>query len=145
MQERNDLGVAMRNDVARESRERRRAGAARIDDGGDAGIHAADVRVYSHAAESLEDVRVQVDQAGRDDLAGHLDRLRRLGRGDVLRDASNLSVFHGSVRNPIDAGSGIEDGSTLQQEIVHVIPPGACVSQRACDVEPNGLEVKQPP
>ena len=49
--------------------EGRRARAARVDDGGDAGVDAAEVGIDAGAVDALEDVRVQVDQPGRDELA----------------------------------------------------------------------------
>jgi hypothetical protein len=119
VQERDHLGMAVRQDVAGKRREGRRARAARVHDGGDAREHAAQVRVHPGAIDSFEHVGVEIDEAGRDELAADLDDPRRLARRDVGRDARDLAVLHRDVLHTVEPGGWIEDTASLQHEIEH--------------------------
>jgi len=74
------------------------------------------------AGDALEDVGVQINQAGRDDLARHLDDPARLGRGDARRNARNHAALDRDVLNPVEATRRIDDPSTSEHEIVHAGP-----------------------
>src|SRR4051812_44776709 len=72
------------------------------------------VRLWQHPIA----VRVHVDEAGRDHLAGAVDHTRR-GRIGELADGSDAAVAHGhAARQPVTAGA-IEDGSIAQHELEH--------------------------
>src|SRR5262249_25810812 len=122
VEERNDLGVALGNDVAREGGKRRRPRAARVDDGRHPGVDAAQIGMDAVAGDALEHVGVQVDQARGDDLARHLDDAAGLGRRDIARDARNGPALHGDVLNTVEAARRIENSSTSEHEIVHAGP-----------------------
>ena len=119
VQEGNHLGVAARDDVPGEAAEGGRPRAAGVDDGGDPGVHAAEIGVDAVPGEALEDVGVKVDQARGDDLPGHRDRPRRLGAGDVGGDARDHAVLHGDVEDPVEPRGRIHHGPTLEHEIMH--------------------------
>src|SRR5262249_15237578 len=123
VQERNDLGVAPGNDVAGESFERRCTRAAGIDDGGDAGLDAPEIGVDAVPREPVEDVRVEVDQTGSDEPTTHRDGPRGLCDGNVRPDARDDSVLDSDIQDAVEPGGRIHHCPTLEQEIVHVIPP----------------------
>ena len=62
---------------------------------------------------------VQVDQAGRDRLAPHIDGARGFRLRDLRRDARDRALLHRHVHRPVEPGGGIQHGAALEQEIVH--------------------------
>ena len=123
VQERHDFGVAARHDVAREAAERRRARAAGVHDRRDPGVDAGEIGIDAGAVGALEDVRVEIDETGRDDLAGDVDRARSLGERDARRDARDLAILHRDVLDAIEPRGGVDDPSALEQQIEHGCPP----------------------
>ncbi len=111
--------MAVGKDVLREGGEGSRARAPRVDDGGDAGEHAGQVGIDAGPVHALEDVGVEIDEAGRDDLPANLHDARGLGGGDVGRDARDPSVLHGDVMEPVQVRGRIDDAATFEQEIEH--------------------------
>ncbi len=97
MQERNDLRLAAGLDVAGKCREGGGPRAAGVDDGRDARVDAAQVGVEAVPGDAVQDVRVQVDQAGGDDPAREFDGPRGLDSGDVGGDPRDEPVLHRDV------------------------------------------------
>jgi hypothetical protein len=131
VEERHDLGMAVRDDVPREGGERRRARAAGVDDGRDARVDAAEVGIDAGPVDALEHVGVQVDQPRRHDLAPDLDHPRRLRRRDDRRDARDRSLLDGDVHHALEPARRVHHRSALQHEIVHAslpaVPPARFV------------------
>ena len=144
VQERDDLGVAARQDVARKAAEGGRARAARVDDGGDAGVDAAEVGIDAGAVDALEDVGVQVDQAGRDDLTADLDDARGLGRRDAWRDPRDHAVLHRHVERAVEPAGRVHDCAALQHEIVHAWPPKAARRMARAMINLSGRAASYP-
>jgi hypothetical protein len=54
------------------------------------------------------DVRVQVDQAGRDDTSGEVEHLRRAGTRQVRRDRRDPAAVYRHVEPPDVAATGVD-------------------------------------
>ena len=119
VEEGDDLGMAARHDVPGKRAEGRRARAPRVDDGRHPGEDTAEIGIDAGAVDALEHMGVQVDQAGRDDLATHRDGAGRLRRRDVRRDARDLPALDRNVVHPVEPRGWIHHGAALEQEIVH--------------------------
>jgi len=122
VEKRDDLGMAVRDDVAGEGAEGGCPRAAGIHDRRDSGVDTGEVGVDAGAADAIEDVCVQVDQAGRNDLAGDVDRPRGPGAVDIRSDTREHAVLHGDVVNAVEPHRRIDDRPALEQQIVHVVP-----------------------
>ena len=123
VQEGNDLGMALRHDVAGKGTEGGAPGAAGIDHRGDARMHPAKVGMHAVADDAVEDVGVQVNEARRDRPAGHVDNPRRLVARDEGCNVSNLAVLNGNVVPPAQPDGRVDNRASCQQQIVHVVPP----------------------
>jgi hypothetical protein len=87
---------------------------------------AGEIRMDAASREAFEDVRMQIDEAGGDDLAPHVDGLGRLGRRDIRGNARDDPSLHRHVLGAAQSRGGIDDGAALEQEIVHGVPPSRC-------------------
>src|SRR5207249_3899749 len=137
VEEWDDLGGAARDDVTREAAEGGRARASGVDDRRDSGMHAGQVGVDAGPVDPLEDVGVEVDQAGRDELAAHFEGPRRLGGGDLRRDARDDAVLHRDVENPVEPRRWIQHVAAPEHEIVHSWPPPPCALQAVAGLGPR--------
>ena len=61
-------------------------------------------------------MRVQVDQAGRDDVALHVAHFR--GAAEIVADFGDLAARERHVGDAVDVLRGIDDPPALQDEIV---------------------------
>jgi len=68
---------------------------------------------------AVEDVRVQIDEPGRDGLAGHVDDSPSLRRRNVRGDLGDLPVLHRDVEHAAQVLRRIDDRATLQEQVVH--------------------------
>src|SRR2546422_355781 len=84
---------------------------------------AGEIGVDAGPVDAIEDVGVDVDQAGRDDLTGRVDRPGRLGAPDVRCDAGDRAALNGDVAGAGEPGGRIDDVATFEQEIVHGVLP----------------------
>ena len=114
--ERDDLGAAVGNDVARKRSDGRTAGAPRVDHGGDAGPHAREVGVHTEAGHSVEHVGMQVDDPGDYQLLGHVDDLARFLQRDAGRDTGDNAVFHRDVQDAVQLMRRVDDGTAAEQQ-----------------------------
>jgi hypothetical protein len=126
VEEGNDLGVAVREDVAREAAEGGGARAPRVHDGRHARVDPTQIGMHAAPREALEDVGVEIDEAGGDDLAPDVHRARGLRRGNARSDAGDDPALHRNVLDAAQLGRRIDDRAALEQEIVHVRPPMIC-------------------
>ena len=106
----------------------KRAGAARaaIEDRRDAGLEPDDVRIDAERNAVLVDVRMQVDQSRRDQLALGVEHLTGLVRRDVRGDARDASVGDGDVAFRREILRRIDDVAAGNQEIVGLLG-GRCL------------------
>ena len=110
----------------------RQPDAARIDERGHPRAEAEPVWIH-HAvvgAESLADrgpvdVRVEIDQTGRDVQPGDVHRLERARGRYVLGDGGDLPVLDGHVTHGVDLVPGVEDVTSLQEKVVLLRERGA--------------------
>ena len=91
-------------------------GAAGIDDGGDAAGAGQQFGCHAERGAAPVDVGVQVDEAGRDQLA--FDVLRLLA-GKVVADRRHLAAREGDVGHLVDALRGIDQLAALENQVVH--------------------------
>ena len=119
VEEADDFGVAVGQDVTGEPAEGVATGTAGVHHGGHPGPHAADVGVYAVGVDPGEDVGVQVNQARRHHLALDLHHLRGLGGLDIGSDAGNLAVLDGYVVDAVDVLGRVNHRSALDQKVVH--------------------------
>src|SRR6185503_17133490 len=92
---------------------------AGIDDGRDAGVHAGEVGIHAGAIDALEDVGVQVDEPGGDDLAADLQHPRGLVGRDARRHPRDRTVLHRHVEHAVESARRVHDPSALEHQIVH--------------------------
>src|SRR5216683_2390754 len=126
VQERNNFRMTMRHDVSRKTFEGRGSRTARIDDRCHARVYATDVRMNADSRAGFEDMRVQIDQAWRDDRARHLDDAPRLLARDRRRDMRNLALLDRNIVIAIATGFALA-----------VLP----VSAETITTDSNGLTV----
>ena len=131
VQEGNDLGMALRHDVAGKGAEGGAPRAAGVDDRGDARMHPAEVGMHAIADDAVEDVGVQVDEARRDRAPGYVDDPRRLVACDEGCNVGNLAVLNGDVVPSAQPDGRVDHRASCQQQIVHVVPP--CFGARRRD------------
>ena len=91
-------------------------GAAGVDEGGDAASPRQQLGRHAKRGAAPIDVRVQVDQAGRDELA--LD-LARLASREVVADRRDLAAGESDVGHLVDPLRRIDQLAALQHQIVH--------------------------
>jgi len=118
-QESKHLRVGLVDDETAEARERHAGRAALIDHGGDTGPHTDHVRVQPEAAgDILVDMRVSIDQAGQNQLAGNVDHLAGTRRQDRLCNRSDLAIADRDITEPVDLRGRANNAATSQQEII---------------------------
>ena len=113
-----DAHLARLDHVLAEAGEVAGAGAAGVDRGGDAGGAAELLRVDAERGAAPVDMRVQVDEARRDDLARDV---AHVGLGIALeigRDLGDLAAREGHVHHPVDALRGVDHAAAAQDEVV---------------------------
>ena len=81
-----DVGLGVRHNIAGKAAECVAARAPGVQNGRNAGAYAREVGIDAVLVHALIDVGVQVDHAGYDDVAVHIDDARRARRVDVRRD-----------------------------------------------------------
>jgi hypothetical protein len=96
---------------------------AGIDEGGDAAAARQQFGLDAERGAAPIDMGVQVDQAGRHDLAGDVARV--LGR-QALADRRHLAARESHVGHSVDILRRIDHPAALQYEIVH--EPLSCLS-----------------
>ena len=94
------------------------AGAAGVDRGGDAGGAAELLRVDAERGAAPVDVGVQVDEAGRDDEAGHVADVGAGAAFEAWADAGDLAAGKGDVGDGIELLRGVDHPAAAQDEIV---------------------------
>ena len=100
------------------------AAAAGVHHGGDAGADAAHVGVDPVAIDTLVHVGVQVDQAGRDISAAHLDHAGGLVGRDVGGDGGNFAVGYRDIVLAVQILRGIDYRAAFDKQVVHGwVPP----------------------
>ena len=115
-----DAHLAALDHVLAEAREVARPGAAGVDRGGDAAGAAELLRVDAERRAAPIDMRVQVDQARRDDVALHVARLRRAGQ--VVADLGDLAAGKRHVGDAVDVLRRVDDARAFKDQIVgHVV------------------------
>ena len=93
------------------------SGSTRVERGGDASPHAIGVRLNSVRSNVGEHVGVQVNEAGRDDLAGGIDHLARLPGGNVAFQARDFAVANGHVADFLKILRRVENLAAFDEEI----------------------------
>ena len=76
-------------------------------------------------------MRVQVDQAGRHDVALDVAHLGRIGQ--VIADFGDLAAGERHVGHAVDVLRGVDDPSALQDEIVGYYVSGDETRLSACN------------
>jgi hypothetical protein len=99
VQKRDNLGMAMRQDMARETLEGGAPGTARVNDRGNACVHAGDIGIHAEAGESFEDVSVKIDQTRRHDETLCVDHAPRLFIGNARRDSRDHALLDRNIVN----------------------------------------------
>ncbi len=117
------------DDVLAETGERTGAARAAIEDRRDAGLEPDDIRIDAERNTVLVDVRMQVDQPGRDQLAPGVEHLAGLVWRDVRVDARDASVGDGDVAFRREVLRRIDDVAAGNQEIVGLLS-GRCLRRR---------------
>src|SRR5262249_11550285 len=107
VQEGDDARRGDLDDVAAEGREGRGAGRAGVDGGRAAAGQAVWIGLHAERRNAPEDVRVQIDQAGRDDRAGRVEQLARAAGGQVLAHGRDLVAVDRHVQHAVDPLAGI--------------------------------------
>ena len=116
-----DFGVAVGQDVAREPTEGIAPRTAGVHHGRYPGPHAADVGINAVGVHPGENVGVQVDEARRHHLAPDLHHLRGFGCVDVRRHPRNLAVLDGHVVDAVNPLRRVNHRSALNQQVVHLV------------------------
>ena len=93
-----------------------RAGAAGIDEGGDAAGAGQKLGLDAERRAAPVDVGMQIDEAGRDDLA--CDVAHVLAR-QIVADGRDLAVREGDVGHLVERLRGIDDPSAFENQVVH--------------------------
>src|SRR5262249_51863720 len=114
VQKGNNLRMALGDDMPWEAREGGASGTASIHQRGHAGIDAPQVRMHTVAVKTLEHVGVQVNQARRDDLAGHFMHASGLFTGNSRRNLRNVAILDGNIVDAMQAGRRVYNGTTLE-------------------------------
>ena len=123
VEEGEDLGVVVGDDVVGEASKGVAAGASGVDHGGDAGADAAEIGLDAVAVDAVVDMGVEVDEAGSDDLALDFDDAPGLGGGNVGGDQGDFSVLDGDVAGAVEALGRVDYGAALNYQIVHEAQP----------------------
>jgi hypothetical protein len=121
MQERDNLGMTMWQDMLGETPEGGTTGAARIYNRGDARAYARDIGIDAEPGKPFENMSVEVDQAGRDNQAIRLDEASRLLAWNRRRNARNLPLLNRYIVNTAQPLRGVDERSALQDKIMHRI------------------------
>ena len=78
------------------------------------------LRIDADGGAAPIDMRVQVDEAGRDDAAAHIAHVAGfLGQGRVRPDLRNPSSRKSDIGHAVHAAAGIDHPPALQQQVVH--------------------------
>src|SRR5688500_11853425 len=109
--------------MPREALKGRAPRAASVHERGDSGVDAPQVGVDAIAGEALEDMRMQVNQAGGNDRPGDLQDARRLLAGDRWRDLRYGAVLDCNVVSSVKADRWVHHGTAFEDEIVHGSSP----------------------
>ena len=130
MEEGDDLGVVVGNDVGREAAVGVAAAAAGIDHGSYAGADAAEVGVDAVAVDAFVHVGMQVDEARDHVSAGDFDDTGGVFSGQVGGDGGDFAVGNANIERAVETLSRVNDGAALDDEIIgsHGRVPSACPS-----------------
>src|SRR5262245_3505118 len=120
--------MALRNNMSREAAEGGTPGAARIDDGGDPGVHTSQVGMHTVAIETFEDMGMEIYQARRDDRPRHLQNAGGLLTSYRWRDVRNRAILNRDIIDSVEIDRWVEHVTTFEDEIVHSLSP---IGQRA--------------
>ena len=117
IEERKDADLRALDDVAAKPGDVAGSGGAGVDDGGYAARLGVGVRVHARGGAAPIDMRVQVDQARRDDQAGDIAGL--LCVMQVIAEGGDFASGEGHVAHPIQPLVRVDDAATLQHKIIH--------------------------
>ena len=102
--------------VLAEGRQRHARRAALVDQRGDAGMHAREVRVEAEPpGHVLEDVAMRVDEARENQLARDVHHLFSRGRKDAGGHRSDLAVLDGDIEQAVDVLHRVDHPAAAQQ------------------------------
>ena len=73
---------------------------------------------------ALEDVDVEIDQAGSDIEAGGVNDAAGVGRGDLLGYGGDFTAGYGDVPGTVNAGLGVDNVAVAEEEIVFGLGEG---------------------
>ena len=110
-----DADSARIDDVLAEAGEIARPGAAGVDAGGDGALPPVVLGVDPERSAAPVDMRVQIDQPGRDDLARNVANGVR--RSEVVADRGDLAVGEGDAGDAVDGLGRVDDPAVLENEI----------------------------
>jgi hypothetical protein len=96
-----------------ETIEGRTPGTASVHNGGNASVHPAHVRVHAIADKTTKNVRMQVNQAWRDEMPRHVNNLCRLLTRNRRCNARNLAILHGNIVHSMEAHRRVDHATTL--------------------------------
>lgn len=112
-----------RQHVSAHPQEGVRSDASAIDERRDALKHAGTVRVDAVPRDAVADVRVQVDEARRHDVALGVDHPHPVRQWDVFLDGGYHASVDPDVELPCRPGPGVDNSTALNQHIVEVHRP----------------------
>ncbi len=122
VQERQDAHRRRLDHVLAKAREIAGPGAASVDEGRDAAGARHQLGLDAERGAAPVDMRVQVDQAGRDDLTRDIPGILA---GEAVADRGDLAAREGDVRYLVDSLRGVDDATPFEYEIVHLsLRPG---------------------
>src|SRR5207244_398736 len=105
------------DDPALEAGEAVGAGRADVEPGGHAGARRDRVRLDAPVRAAPVDVRVEVDEAGGDDLAGRVDQLADVVGRQVAVDRRDPIADDPDVEASALVGAGIDELAALDQQV----------------------------
>ena len=127
-----DAHFAALDHVLAEAREIARPGAAGVDRRGDAGAAAEVLRVDAERGAAPIHMGVQVDQAGRHDVALHVAHFRRVGQ--VVPHLGDLAAGERHVGDAVDVLRRVDDPPALQDEVeCHGVSRNAALARAVLD------------
>src|SRR5262249_7890787 len=94
------------------------AGAAGIDRGRDAARQGVVIGLEIQVRPAGVEVRVEIDEAGRDVVIAGLDDLPGVGSGDVSRDAGDFVTGDSDIEAAVAVVFDVDDVAVLEQQVV---------------------------
>src|SRR5689334_6030979 len=104
MQERDNLSMALRDNIFWKTAEGGAAGAARVHNSGNSRIYATLVRMDPQPGKAFKYMSMEIDQAGGNNRPRHFNHAPRLCRGDLRCDARDFALLDRYVMNAVQAG-----------------------------------------